>query len=540
MTTTQPDSVDKGAIRLLRSYKGVWFVALLIAFLQTLYAIGFIARTSFVVEGQRYFCLFDDAMISMRYADNWAAGRGFVWNVDERVEGYTTFAWTGIMGLCHLLRLSPSNTCLLVQILGIPILWACLAGTVFLARSCRLLPASAYCAVVVAGAFYNLMFFTLFGMETGLLTCLVTFALADAAQSVRKKEGRFTTMLWFAPAVLVRMDIVPVMLFIFAFLCFSVKKGRVRLILGLLAVVFILFTHFLWRHHFYGEWLPNTYYLKATGWPLANRLVAGIRQSLWTAGTFGFPVLLALMALLRPKRRHLLVLGSFAICVAYQVYVGGDAWPLNRFVIPASIGLFVLTAEGMHRLIMLFIKRKFFSSTVVARVVLTLLCVVAVNTPHWDHLFLLTPPQTTGDRRMNIRCMLAIEKIADHDASVAVGYAGVLPYFSKRRCIDLLGKCDAHIAHLPADVEIPRAGHNKHDLEYSLTTYKPDIILHVVDTRVPECYQNYLPVVVEVDGTDVAFCVRKDSDKVRGGRIVGWLTFDRHFLKMIDEKGQDF
>jgi hypothetical protein len=401
------------------------------------------------------------------------------------------------------------------------------------------LPASAYCAVVVAGAFYNLMFFTLFGMETGLLTCLVTFALADAAQSFRKEQGRYTTMLWFAPALLVRLDAIVVMLFIFFFLFASIKKGRYSLTAGLLIVAFVVSIHFLWRHHFYGEWLPNTYYLKATGWPLANRLVAGVRQGFWTAAAFGFPFLLGLMTLLRPKRWHLLVLGSFAICVAYQVYIGGDAWPLNRFVIPVSIGLFVLAADGMQRLILLLNKSKVCSSPAVARVAVTLLCAVAVNTPHWDHLSLLSLPQTAGDRQMNIRCMLAIEKIAGSDASVAVGYAGVLPYFSKRRCIDLLGKCDAHIARLPAHVEIPRAGHNKYDLEYSLTTYKPDIILHVVDTRVPECSQNYRPVVVEVDGTEVALLVRKDSDKVRGGKTVGWMTFDRHFLKMTNEKEKD-
>jgi len=34
------------------------------------YALLFIYRTSFVVAGRRYFSLFDDAMVSMRYARN--------------------------------------------------------------------------------------------------------------------------------------------------------------------------------------------------------------------------------------------------------------------------------------------------------------------------------------------------------------------------------------------------------------------------------------------------------------------------------------
>src|SRR5262245_6001421 len=39
----------------------------------------FIYRTSFVVDGTRYFCLFDDAMISMTYARNLLEGPGLNW-----------------------------------------------------------------------------------------------------------------------------------------------------------------------------------------------------------------------------------------------------------------------------------------------------------------------------------------------------------------------------------------------------------------------------------------------------------------------------
>jgi len=42
---------------------------------------AFIYRSSFVAfDGHRYYCLFDDAMVSMRYAWNLAHGMGAVWN----------------------------------------------------------------------------------------------------------------------------------------------------------------------------------------------------------------------------------------------------------------------------------------------------------------------------------------------------------------------------------------------------------------------------------------------------------------------------
>ncbi|MHC4574818.1 MAG: hypothetical protein ACYS76_11935 [Planctomycetota bacterium] len=60
------------SVKALRSYKSVWLVVLVVALVQACYAAGFIYRTSFIVEGKRYFCLFDDAMIAMRYAANWS------------------------------------------------------------------------------------------------------------------------------------------------------------------------------------------------------------------------------------------------------------------------------------------------------------------------------------------------------------------------------------------------------------------------------------------------------------------------------------
>src|SRR3954471_565796 len=82
-----------------------------------LYAGLFIYRTSFVVAGERYFSLFDDAMISMRYARNLAHGYGLVWNPGAQpVEGYTNPAWVLYMAAVHLLPLAPSKTSLVVQI----------------------------------------------------------------------------------------------------------------------------------------------------------------------------------------------------------------------------------------------------------------------------------------------------------------------------------------------------------------------------------------------------------------------------------------
>src|SRR6266850_6494270 len=49
----------------------------------------------------------DDAFISFRYADNFVHGRGLVWNEAERVEGYTNFLWTMLIGVPLYFNLDP-------------------------------------------------------------------------------------------------------------------------------------------------------------------------------------------------------------------------------------------------------------------------------------------------------------------------------------------------------------------------------------------------------------------------------------------------
>src|SRR5947207_1976256 len=71
--------------------------------------------SSIVIDGQRYFWLDDDQMISMRYARNLARGHGAVWNPGEFVEGYTNPLWTLIMAGVHLLPIDDAHTSVVMR-----------------------------------------------------------------------------------------------------------------------------------------------------------------------------------------------------------------------------------------------------------------------------------------------------------------------------------------------------------------------------------------------------------------------------------------
>jgi len=78
-----------------------------------------IYRSSFIgIDGRRYFSLFDDAMVSMRYAWNLSHGLGLVWNPGERVEGYTNLLMTLLMAVPTLI-FDKATAVLSMQITGL-------------------------------------------------------------------------------------------------------------------------------------------------------------------------------------------------------------------------------------------------------------------------------------------------------------------------------------------------------------------------------------------------------------------------------------
>src|SRR5438105_6447555 len=98
---------------------------LLILLLFVANAASFIFQTSFVIKGERYFTLFDDEMVSMRYASNLAGGYGLVWNPGgQHVEGYTNPLWVLYMSAWHLLPIPLSKISLAIQLSGLVFLAA--------------------------------------------------------------------------------------------------------------------------------------------------------------------------------------------------------------------------------------------------------------------------------------------------------------------------------------------------------------------------------------------------------------------------------
>lgn len=475
-----------------------------------IYASVFIYRTSFVVDGERFFTLFDDAMISMRYAKNLANGYGLVWNPGgERVEGYTNPLWVFFMALFHLLPLSESKISLPIQLSGIGFLLINLFCVKkisdFLSNGDRLVSLT---AVFLTAFYYPLIYWSLRGMEVSVLVCIVNFSIWLALRSVQTGRPSCVLYLVLGIATLARPDMIVTAVSILMYVLVVDPRNRARNgVLGLTVLFSFVLLQTVFRLGYYGEFLPNTYFLKMTGYPFLLRISRGLIVAPKLLCTMIPLVLLApfVYVFLRRNSKALLLFWIFSTQMLYSIYVGGDAWESwgrsNRYVVIAMPALFILlgcTLADMRRLFSdsergnaIQLSKKGFTLGAIALVLGAQLSFNAIpSTGELREWLLLDRPYMADADQGSVETALMLKRITTPDATIAVAASGVLPYFSDRTAIDLLGKNDKIIAQqkmrrLSDDSKMLykyRAfypGHLKWDYSYSIGFLQPDIIVRL-------------------------------------------------------------
>ena len=328
----------------------------------------FLYRTSFVLAGTRIFVLFEDAMISMRYARNLAEGHGLVWNVgEEPIEGFTNLLWVLWMAVGHKLGLSEAKISLFIMLTGVCIL---LANGLVVAKVARRLTDASWVplAVLAATLFdYPLVFWTLRGMEVGALTLLVNTLLWLVLENEEKfSMGRTVLMsVLTASALLLRSDsVVPIGL-IGLYGLYTAEK-RVLFALTLAAGAGgAVGAQTAFRITYFHDRLPNTAYLKLIGIPLSARIKRGIYVALEVlAMHLAVPLAIVAARLGAPDkafykdkatRRRVLLGALFFAQIGYFTYVGGDAWEwmlyANRYACVGMPALIVLVAVCLDDLV---------------------------------------------------------------------------------------------------------------------------------------------------------------------------------------------
>jgi len=327
-----------------------------------LIGVAWIMRTSWIFDGERRFTLFDDALISMTYARTLANSGELTWfEGSERVEGITNPLWTAYMALLHLVGITESLVPFAVSITGLLMV---LGSALLAGRLARTIipdePWIEYASLLAVSLSFPALFWSIRGMEVGvqlLITMgVLLLVVRNFTHEPTGKSHIVILALLVAAGIWTRIDFLVIVLAVAGWLVLSrpSRTAALKLPLVLVSSAFLaLIVQTLWRWSYFGEFLPNTYFLKVSGQSLVDRLLRGQ----WTDGKL--PLLIGVLSLsalvfLRYRRQFpvafhvagLLISVSGAL-IAYSTYVGGDAWDqltiANRYVTPAfSLGAILL------------------------------------------------------------------------------------------------------------------------------------------------------------------------------------------------------
>jgi len=281
----------------------------------------------------------DDAYITYRYAANVAHGHGAVYNPGERVEGYSSPLWLGLLALTTRLGAAPEPVS---KAMGLAFGFAALLvlGLALIRSGAR--PGLAGAAALVIAAFPSFHLYLISGMETPAFSAALI--IAACAGAVHEGPHRLPVIV---PATLAVAFLRPegvAMAGILTIGWMRRMRGRERWVL-LAWVATPVLAMLVARHAYYGSWLPNTFnvklpplvHLMETHDPVAFKaMVRAWGHNLWTgfdeAG--GIVVIgLALPALASrdwPGVAALVAISGFVLVALMPA----DWMPGHRFALP--------------------------------------------------------------------------------------------------------------------------------------------------------------------------------------------------------------
>ena len=383
----------------------------------------------------------DDSYISFRYARNFAEGHGLVYNPGEYIEGYTNFLFTLLLGLTMKLGADPV---LMSKLIGGAC--ACLLLVVVHRFGARLAPYSlAPCVATWLLASSPLCAgYSVFGLETGLFTMLVAAGAYLVYEEEARADARALPLsgLVFAAAGLTRPE-APLFL---GLTMLTLGRGffsRRNIVRGLLFALPVG-AHLLWRHAYYGDWVPATLHAK-TG-DLAQQLAGG-RHYLWGylkfLGPIGLLAPVGLVLALRQRRREALACALICVCFAgYVVLVGGDWMPHHRFFAPIEPFLFLLIGVGARAVI---------DARRPALLILALALGVGLGIFRSSGLNQAHQRFVIKERGAMQRTVVPATEwlLQQPPGKIAIGDIGYVGYYTNLPLLDILGLVDPVIAKLP-------------------------------------------------------------------------------------------
>lgn len=290
-----------------------------------------------VVHQALFATVAEDAYITFRYSVSLADGNGPVFNVGERVEGYSNFLWMVLLAIPR--SVADVDIVLFARALGVVCALGSLVVLHVLVRRVTGSAPGGVLATLLAAAAGSVAAYGPSGLETPLFTLLV-LAVVLAVVAERPVLAGFLVAL----ATMTRPDGVVIAAVVGLWLIFQTRGWRFPVLFAAAALALTI-PWTAWRYAYYGHLLPNALAAKS-GLDLSWQLQSGwdyLLGFLATAQALLVLAPLAAYALMSPRiEMEARTSGAggllLAIAVSYVgffVLTGGDWMPAWRFFAPA-------------------------------------------------------------------------------------------------------------------------------------------------------------------------------------------------------------
>ncbi|WP_035891110.1 hypothetical protein [Legionella norrlandica] len=397
----------------------------------------------------------DDMYISLRYARNWAAGDGLLWNLNEKpVEGYSNFSFVVLGALSILLKINPVLSLKIAGFVGLvaTCIFVFFISRFWFSKRESLIP----CIWLLL--YKGQIIWAVSGFETTIHQSLIIGSVYFAfrglgylfypnARGEQKISGFVTSGLLLSLAGMTRPEAPVFMLLFFVLISWDqnkllLKKHWKGVVFFGATIVLVYLPYFFWRWHYYGLLLPNSVYCKGFhGTPYLLDL--NYLKLIWPFAILALPACFSG----KDKRHYFLWLPS----IMYLLMLW-DADPVvafdNRFYMPAFALLLPLTLQGIELILLQYFKNRdnfFLLALYVSAFFVALLFIPRMSLEEYRY-FSQNPVQGEKLRKSVVQWLNHHVQRKD---KVVLGDSGLIPFLSNFNFIDSYCLNNASMAQFP-------------------------------------------------------------------------------------------
>lgn len=460
----------------------------------------------------------DDSYITFRFLENFINGNGLVFNIGEKVEGYTNFLWLLLLSLFAILKFNYID---FSQYLSVGFGAGCLFLTYFISKDFKVeipntdkkLKSKSTDLIDKNGILFNLFpvilltftgafnYWAVSGMETTMFIFLgmmgIYFYLKD--ENLDHLNWKFSFFILLA--ALTR----PEGLYLFAIIIFhkilytfyikrnivdtfkSVLSKNNLLTYSIFVIPVLIYT--LFRLMYYGYPFPNTFYAKTgLSWVYINAGLEYTWNYLKSYGLFGLIYLLPLY-LFKTDTNKFKLSFFYIFTFLYTIYIisiGGDVLQMFRFFLMISPLFFILFCKFLQFFYQKLTLKNYSSSTGFA--IVFSLAIIGLTYYNYnnqkDNIKRITDLENGLVDKMKLagQWFNSQQKIKGSHMTIAATTIGAVSYYSGLNVsvIDMLGLTDGEIAHNPKTIpEISEGSIGWKERNYNVNyvlSRKPDYV----------------------------------------------------------------